>query len=177
MLARRPSFSLPLLVATTVLGLGLAGCGDDDSGPAESAGDGQSSRQAAVQQVEAACTELAGHTVWLPAHMADEDLSSADAAAVIRRAEETFRSTLTAIDPPDELRGPIGRLAEPADASRSSSAEADAALDRTLGLYREIGAETCAKQVEASKLVLGGSGVEQAYEQVGATLPKRPTDW
>ena len=128
-------------------------------------------------QVEAACTEADSVSVWLPEHLAKTHESTADGEAIVEEASDRFRSTLESIDPPDDLRAPLEALEEEPAASAGSVSAIKASLRKKIGLYREIGATRCAKELGASILVLGGTSVEGAFRREGVSLPPRPAGW
>ena len=129
-------------------------------------------------EVDAACVKASGYSVWLPEHLQKTGESIDQARAIIRRANDEFGSSLEALDPPDDLREPLERLAtEDPEASASSLGAIRTSLKRRIALLDEVGATRCAKSVEASLLFGDGKSVEDAYRSVGLPLPPRPAGW
>jgi hypothetical protein len=136
------------------------------------------SKDDVVARVESACTEASAYAVWLPEHLQKTKKSREEGAAIMRRADDEFRSSLEALDPPDDLRQPIESLAtNESGNSASSPAAIRTSLERRIALYEEVGADRCAKSIRASILSLDGKSVEDAYGTVGLPLPPRPAGW
>jgi hypothetical protein len=161
------------LVATATSALVFAGCG----GGGSSDGGGTESKAEVAAKVEAACTKVNAYAVWLPAHVAKTHESIDEASAAMHGHDAEFRSTLEALDPPAELESAIEGIEAGNTQNGTSPAVVKAALRKSIGLYREIGAEDCADEVRAGLLVIGGTSVKAAYHQVGLPLPARPAGW
>jgi hypothetical protein len=157
-----------IALAAIMLVAGVSACG----------GGGTETRDEVAVQVEAACSTLAGFSVWLPEHLAKTHGSIAEAEAILRKAEGEFGSALASLDPPSALQAPLERLAsESPEADGGSRSATISYLEREADLYRQVGATSCAKGVQASILSLEGASVPDAYRQVGVPLPQRPDGW
>lgn len=158
------------LALAATLGLLAAGCGGGGDG-------GSMSKDEVVAKVETACAKVNGYTVWLPEHLQKTHQTVDQGSVIVKRADEEFRSTLESLDPPDDLKKPLERLADNDPGSVSSPAELKAELTHTEGLYEAVGATRCAKAMHASILTVDGKSVEGAYHAVGLPLPPRPDGW
>jgi hypothetical protein len=136
------------------------------------------SKDEVVAKVETACMKAAAYAVWLPEHLQKTGKSTDEGAAIMRRADDEFRSSLKELDPPGDLRKPLEALEkyEPAE-SESSLAKLKASLKERATLYDDVGADRCAKGLRASILSIDGKSVEEAFEGVGLPLPPRPAGW
>jgi hypothetical protein len=131
-----------------------------------------------VAKVESACQKASAYAVWLPEHLQKTHKTANEGTLIMRRADDEFRTSLGELDPPEELRKPLEALEkyEPSE-SDSSLDKLKASLKERAALYEEVGADRCAKGLEASLLTIDGASVEEAFEKVGLPLPARPAGW
>jgi hypothetical protein len=170
------SIAAALLAAALAL-LAIAGCGGG-GGSSTGGGEGGSESQSQVaSKIDAACVKVNGYAVWLPEHVRKTHESIDEATAAMHGADDEFRSTLEALDPPAELVPAIEEIEAGNTQHGTKPAAVKAQLRKTLAVYREVGAEECAAGIRAGLLVLGGASVKDAYRQVGRPVPPRPAGW
>jgi hypothetical protein len=136
------------------------------------------SKEEVTARVESACLKAAAYAVWLPEHLQKTGKSAAEGTAIMKRADDEFRSSLESLDPPADLAKPIEGL-ETSDPTESGSSltELKASVKKRAALYDEVGADRCSKSLRASILSIDGKSVEEAFESVGLPLPQRPAGW
>jgi hypothetical protein len=136
------------------------------------------SKDEVAARIETACAKASAYAVWLPEHLQKTHETVTEGTAIMRRADDEFRSSLKSLDPPADLKAPIERLESAApEESATSLAATKAALRRHMTLYEKVGATRCAQGIHASLLTIDGASVEEAFHQVGLPLPPRPAGW
>jgi hypothetical protein len=161
------------LLVVALAALAIAGCG----GGGSSTGGGSESKDEVATKIDAACAKVNGYAVWLPEYVQKTHKSIDEATAAMHTADDEFRSTLEALDPPEELDDAIAKIEAGNTQNGTKPAEVKAALRQSAAVYEEIGADGCAKGTRAGLLVLGGAAVKDAYDQVGLPVPARPPGW
>jgi hypothetical protein len=131
-----------------------------------------------VAKVESACQKASAYAIWLPEHLQKTHKTVDEGTAIMRKSDDEFRASLKELDPPEDLQEPLEALEKyDPDETGSSIADFKASLKERAALYEEVGADRCAKGLQASLLTIDGASVEEAFEKVGLPLPARPAGW